>query len=233
MCRASGARAHVGVSRAEWQRRAEELDASLERGEIDDDRWFAAMTEIFEGAYLAGENPRAQSGFGGDEGRWEAARRPIADAVDRDGTFLDIGCASGHLLECLVRWTPHHIEPYGLDLSPQLADLARRRLPRLADRIYVGNALSWEPPRLFDFVRTELVYVPAARERQLIERLLGEVVAPRGRLILCGYGSPRSGVVPDPVGAKARSYGFEPELELKGEAPEGGPIVELAVLRAG
>jgi SAM-dependent methyltransferase len=221
----------VGVSRAEWQRRADELAASLGRGEIDDDRWFAEMTEIFEGAYLAGENPRAQSGFGGDERRWEAARRPIADAVDCDGTFLDIGCAGGHLLECLVRWTPHRIELHGLDLSPRLADLARRRLPHLSDRIYVGNALTWEPPRRFDFVRTELVYVPAAREGELIERLLAGVVAPQGRLILCGYGSPRSGVVPDPVGAKARSHGFEPELELQGEAPEGGPIVELAALR--
>jgi SAM-dependent methyltransferase len=220
------------VSRAEWQRRADELAASLERGEIDDDRWFAGMTEIFEGAYLAGSNPRAQSGFGGDEARWEAARRPIAYAVDRDGTFLDIGCASGHLLESLVRWTPQLIEPYGLDLSPRLADLARRRLPHLADRISVGNALTWEPPLRFDFVRTELVYVPPAREREFIERLLAEVVAPQGRLILCGYGSPRSGVVPDPVEAKARSHGFEPELELQGVAPEGGPIVELAVLRA-
>jgi len=55
----------VSVSRAEWQRRVDELTASLERGEIEDARWFAGMTEIFEGAYLAGENPRAQSGFGG------------------------------------------------------------------------------------------------------------------------------------------------------------------------
>jgi 2-polyprenyl-3-methyl-5-hydroxy-6-metoxy-1,4-benzoquinol methylase len=72
---------------------------------------------------------RAQSGFGGDEARWEAARRPIADAIDRDGTFLDVGCASGQLLESLVEWTPFQIEPYGLDLAPALVELARRRLP--------------------------------------------------------------------------------------------------------
>jgi hypothetical protein len=78
------------------------------------------------------------------------------------------------------------------------------------------------------------VYVPATRERELIERLLAEVVTSGGRLILCGYGSPRSGVAPDPVGAKARSHGVEPELELElqAEAPEGGAIVEIAVLRA-
>ena len=220
------------ADRAFWQARADALDVARARGEIDDARWFAEMAAIFESAYLAGDNPRAQSGFGGDEARWEAARRPIAQAVDRDGTFLDIGCASGHLLESLLGWTPHRIDPYGLDLAPGLVELARRRLPHWADRIFVGNALTWEPPLRFDFVRTELVYVPAERRRALVERLLAHVVAPGGRLILCGYGSPRSGVVPDPVCATVRAWSFEPELELCAPAPEGGPIVELAVLRA-
>jgi SAM-dependent methyltransferase len=220
------------VSRASWQRRVDAVASSLEHGAIDDGGWFAGMTEIFEEAYLAGQNPRAQSGFGGDEARWEAARRPIAEAIDRDGAFLDVGCASGYLLECLVRWAPHRIEPHGLELSPRLAEVARRRLPEWADRIYVGNALTWAPPRRFDFVRTELVYVPAPRERELIDHLLADVVAPKGRLILCGYGSPRSGLPTDPVAENARSHGYELELELGAEAPEGGPIVELAVLRA-
>lgn len=191
------------------------------------------MAAIYEAAYLDAGNPRAQSGFGGDETRWQAARRPIADAVDRDGTFLDIGCASGHLLECLAGWTPHRIEPYGLELVPALAELARARLPDWAGRIFVGNALTWAPPQRFAFVRTELVYVPDERQRALVERLLGEIVAPGGRLILCGYGSPRSAVPTDPVRAKARSFELEPELEWEVEAPEGGgPIIELAVLRA-
>jgi SAM-dependent methyltransferase len=191
------------------------------------------MAGIFEQAYLAGDNPRAQSGFGGDDARWEAARRPIANAIDRAGTFLDIGCANGHLLECLVRWAPHPIEPYGLELAPALAELARKRLPQWADRIYVGNALEWEPPSRFDFVRTELVYVPPERRKEYVERLLGRVVAPGGRLIVCAYGSPRSGLDADPVGATLRSYGFEPELELEAEAPEGGgAIVAIASLRA-
>jgi SAM-dependent methyltransferase len=220
------------VNRLYWQERADAIDAARARGAIDDEVWFAEMTEIFEAAYLAGDNPRARSGFGGDEARWEAARRPIADAIDGDGTFLDIGCASGHLLESLVDWTPFRIEPYGLDLAPALVELTRSRLPQWADRIFVGNALSWDPPRRFDFVRTELVYVPAERKRGFVERLLSEVVAPDGRLILCGYGSPRSGVLPDPVCAAVRSWGIEPDLELCAPAPEGGPIVEVAALRS-
>src|SRR5207249_996976 len=90
-------------------------------------------------------------------------------------------------MECIQRWARAKrlsIEPYGLDLAPELADLARRRLPHWADRIFVGNIIRWEPPRRFDFVRTGLGSVPVRRQRELVERLLSEVVAPKGRLII-------------------------------------------------
>jgi hypothetical protein len=220
------------VSRTAWHAAVDELAAAHSRGTIDDGQWFRGMAEIFEAAYLGGDNPRAQSGFGGDEARWEAGRRPIARAIDRDGTFLDVGCASGHLMESIVRWSPYRIEPYGLELAPAIADLARSRLPQWADRIFAGNALTWEPSRRFDFVRTELVYVPESRQRDLIARLLTDVVSPGGRLVVCGYGSPRSGVATHPVRQLVRRHGFEPDLEYAAEAPEGGgPIVEIAVLR--
>ena len=108
-----------------WQQTADELADARTRGEIDDEQWFNGMAAIFATAYLAADDPRAQSGFGGDDARWEAARRPIVEAVDRDGTFLDIGCASGYLIECVVRWSPHRLEPYGLELTPALAALPR------------------------------------------------------------------------------------------------------------
>ena len=140
--------------------------------------------EVYEEHYLASDDPRRQSGFGGDEERWEAARRPIAEAVDHDGSFLDVGCANGYLLESIVRWSEHRLEPYGLDFSPRL-----------------------------------------------VERLLERAVAPGGRLIVCGYGSPRSGIPAHPVRRILRAWGSEPELEVAAGAPEGGgPIVELAVL---
>ena len=83
--------------------------------------------EVYEEHYLASDDPRRQSDFGGDEARWEAARRPIVRAIDRPGSFLGVGCANGYLLESLVRWSPHPIEPYGLDFSPRLVELAQRR----------------------------------------------------------------------------------------------------------
>ena len=124
-------------------------------------------------AYLAADNPRAQSGQSGDEAGWEHARSLVVEAVDRDGTFLDVGCANGYLMECLPRWTSFAVEPYGLDISIELAELAQKRLPGCADRIFVGNALAWAAPHGFTYARTGLDYVPPARRRDLVEHLLG------------------------------------------------------------
>lgn len=113
----------------------------LTRGEK---RFFLEERAFHEAKYLAGTNPRQQSGFGRDERDWERFRRPIVAPIDRDGSFLDIGCANGLLMENVVAWAGedgHRVEPYGLDISRKLAELARQRLPRWRDRIFVGNAL--------------------------------------------------------------------------------------------
>lgn len=166
------------------------LNAALDAGEIDEAQWHREVAAVIVPAYLAGEDPRAQSGTSGDDADWAYKRGLIADAVNRSGTLLDVGCASGYLMETLVGWCQergHKIEPYGLDIAPELADLARRRLPHWRDRIFVGNALHWTDPRRFDFVRTGLEYVPPCRQRDLVERLLRDVVAPGGRLIIGTY----------------------------------------------
>jgi hypothetical protein len=44
--------------------------------------------------------------------------------MDGDGTWLDAGCANGHLLATLPAWCAERdirIEPYGLELLPALA----------------------------------------------------------------------------------------------------------------
>ena len=165
------------------------------------EKWFFIQElAVHEAKYLAGTNPRQQSGFGRDERDWERFRRPVVAPIDRDGSFLDVGCANGLLMESVAAWAGedgHRIEPSGLDISEKLAELARRRLPQWRERIFVGNALLWEPSARFDFVRTELVYVPTTLRRQYTERLLASVVAPGGRLIVCSYGSSR------PEGARA------------------------------
>lgn len=167
-----------------------EIDRALERGEIDEHGWHERVADIIRPAYLAAAIPEAQSGFSGGPLAWRHARGLIADAIDRDGTFLDVGCANGLLMETLTAWCAAkgtRIEPFGLDIVPELAALARARLPRWADHIFVGNALTWPPPRRFDFVRTNLDYAPPRRRRDLVDRLLTDVVAERGRLIVGVY----------------------------------------------
>ena len=154
-----------------WRELAE-IDARLERGDIDEGGWHREVQAILVPAYLAAPTPWGQSGKSGDAADWEYARSHVADAIDRDGAFLDVGCANGFLMESIVDWTTFTVEPYGLDLSPELVELARRRLPKWADRIFVGNALHWRPPRRFEFARTGLDYVPQQRRRELVDHLL-------------------------------------------------------------
>jgi uncharacterized protein len=178
--------------------------------------------EIYELHYLADGDPVHGSGHSGDLATWEAGRRPIARAIHRPGTLLDVGCANGLLLESLVRWSEYPIEPYGLDFAPRLVAEARRRLPQWAERIFLGDARSWEPPRRFDFVRTELVYVHEDERPAYVESLL-RWVEPGGRLLVCGYGG-------DTVHEQLRAWGYEAELELDWLSGRSGRRCELAAL---
>lgn len=158
------------------------FDELLERGEISEAEWFAAMSEMVTQPYLDADDatPWLGSGKSGTSADWEYSRSHIAHALDRPGTFLDVGCANGYMLECLPRWTNHQLELYGLDISPRLVDAARQRLPGSAGHITVGNALTWQSGVRFDFARTNLDYVPAHRQHELVENLLAQT----GRLII-------------------------------------------------
>lgn len=178
-----------------------------------DEAYYERTREALEQAYLAGDDPRQQSGFSGDDARWEAMRRPITQAFHRDGSFLDVGCASGYLMESVVRWAAADgldIEPHGLELIGSLAELARRRLPQWADRIHHGNVMTWDPPHRYDFVRSELVYVPDKRGPDLVSRLLDRFLLPGGRAIVCSYGTTSSDrAVARPVAELLAGWGYE------------------------
>ena len=166
-------------------------------------QWFDANKTLLETAYLTGQHPWQQSGFGLRSNRtaeqWEACRRPIADCLDRSGTFLDIGCANGYLLECVARWAREsgiEITPYGLDLSNKMIALAQERLPEYAHHMFVGNAWDWTPPRTFDYVRTEMVYVPDELHQAYVARLLDDYLRPEGKLLIAEYRSSRENSAP-------------------------------------
>ncbi|MDQ2752155.1 MAG: class I SAM-dependent methyltransferase, partial [Bacteroidota bacterium] len=95
-----------------------------------------------------------------------------------------------YLLECLLQWVSERglvIDPYGLDLSEKLITLAKERLPHFAYHLYVGNAWTWIPPQTFDYVRTELVYVPLELHQQFVSNLLERYLNPYGRLLVAEY----------------------------------------------
>lgn len=147
------------------------IDAAYAAGEIGPEEWHAAMANLVVPTYLEAETPEGGSGSSRDAAGWEYARSLIADACEPGQTFLDVGCANGHLMESMAAWAG--VEPHGLDISPELAEVARRRLPQWADRIWVGNAATWTPRRRFDVIRTGLDYVPRDRRPALVEHLLG------------------------------------------------------------
>lgn len=179
-------------------------------------------------SYLASEDPRLQSGFGGGTERWRAEREPILEGVDRNGDFLDLGCANGYLLECLLEWAAARrirLRPFGLDQSAELVARARKRLPAFAHHFFVGNSWSWRPPRSFDYVYSLADAVPAAYLREHLRRLHSSFVAPGGRLILGSYGSRSRQIPPIDVDGALADAGYPPE----GSASAGaGPVVRFA-----
>lgn len=181
-------------------------------------QWFEAGRTLLETAYLAGTQPWQQSGVGlhtpYSAQDWEVLRRPIADCLLTSGTFLDIGCANGYLLECLLRWAEERgfvIIPYGLDFSAQLLALAQKRLPQYADHLFVGNAWDWTPPQTFDYVNTTLDYVPGELREAFVHRLLERFVQPGGRLLVAEYLGRTPGMPAISVDEQLRQWGISVE----------------------
>ncbi|MCB9687400.1 MAG: hypothetical protein H6738_03840 [Alphaproteobacteria bacterium] len=81
----------------------EEVEAALAAGAIDEAEWYRRVAAWITPRYLAADTPWAQSGRSGDAASFERARSLLADAM-LPGTFLDVGCASGYLMECMARW---------------------------------------------------------------------------------------------------------------------------------
>ncbi len=178
---------------------------------------FLQELAALEDAYLRRSDPVEQSGFGGGPARWRAEREPILDAIPTDGDLLDVGCANGYLLECLVRWGEErglNLTPYGLDQGSRLVELARQRFPECPDHFFVGNAWDWQPARRFQYVYVLLDVVPDDHAPQLLTRVFEEFLVPGGRLVVGDYGSHSRRVPARDVAAILRASG----LPVIGEA---------------
>ncbi len=195
------------------RRRFESLPADVPREEF-----FAALHDVLAESYLSDpDDPYRQNGRSSGAARWEQTRRCIAAAVDRDGDFLDVGCANGLLLESLIGWCGERglrIRPHGVDFIAELVALARRRHPEHAQSFHVANAFYWRPPHRYDFVRTNLEFVRAADWAEWLRRQY-TFVADGGRLIVCHYYNDRE--QPHDVPAILQQLGYAPAGE--GAAP--------------
>lgn len=189
----------------------DEQQRALDEGRISEAEWFAASERFTAAHYLAADNPRAQSGHGGNEAAYRYTRGMLLEAIDKSGRFLDVGCANGYLMESLHRWLTGSgltVEFCGLDISPGLIELARRRLPQWQERFFTGNALYWTPPERFDLVYLcGLECAPRGRRKELIGHLFEHYVARGGRFIL-GPATEEEGR--REMEEQVRAWGFEP-----------------------
>jgi hypothetical protein len=190
---------------------------------LDEQAYYADNLRTLERAYLRGRTAQEGSGFGGDDRQWRRARYHISEGISADGTFLDVGCANGLLMESVVAWCAERavrVEPYGVDLAPGLIALAKRRLPQWADRIWLGNAIDWIPPerRRFDYVHILLDCGPAARHGDLIRHHLDHTVRRgAGRLLVSDYAADPAHGVPSAAEALA-ALGFACTGQSTGES---------------
>jgi len=191
------------------------------------DRWDERTTEMLRDAYLAGgAGPRVSGAGDGSEGEWRAKRQHLAVPMDVNGSWLDIGCANGHLLATLPIWTRERgvvVEAHGLELIPELADLARSLHPELADRIWTGSVVTWVPPRKFRYVTALDDAVPPDRLGVLVERLLADFLEPGGRVIVSSYTNP--GDAPRPLFSALTHCGFPPSGTIHIDRPNREPLL--------
>jgi len=99
----------------------------------------------------------------------------ILDGVTSNGDIMDVGCANGYLLECLVRWGSERglrLTPHGVDRSTPLVARARARLPEFSGNMPIGNARSWSPPKQYDYVYSLYDCVPPESLKEYIGRLM-------------------------------------------------------------
>jgi len=189
---------------------------------------FLARARSLEASYLQSDDPIRQSGFGGGPERWRAERSPILNAIESDGDVLDIGCANGYLLECLVDWGAERglaLTPFGVDIGSKLIAEAKRRLRGHADNFWVANAWDWRPTRRFRYVYTLYDNVPEELLAPYVQRLLERVVEPGGRLIVGAYGSRSRGTPPLDIAEFLAEAGFAVVGRTTVGAP---PIVAFA-----
>ena len=147
--------------------------------------------EEFEADYL-GKDELMETGFDGTPKEWEHARKLIAEAIDHDGTLLDLGCANGKLAQDLQKWAKEKsftLKVFGVDFSPKLVAKAQERFPQNPENFVVGDVNTYSPAQKMDYIRTEYVYFSPLTLEHLTQQLKRyfDAIKPGGKLIITFY----------------------------------------------
>jgi SAM-dependent methyltransferase len=192
---------------------------------------FLTRLRHLEDTYLMSDDPIRQSGFSGGAERWRREREPLLKALrEPGGDVLDVCCANGYLLECLVEWGRDRsldIVPFGIDQGSKLIEVARRRLPQFAGDFRVANAWDWKPPRQYQYVYALWDCVPEEYLAEFVLRLIDRYVEKGGRLILGAYGSLSRDQPPFDLETFLRSAGYQLSGSSSGRIPEVAHFVWL------
>jgi SAM-dependent methyltransferase len=117
----------------------------------------------------------------------EALHAIIQEQSPGARTLLDVACGTGAHLECLRRW----YEVEGIDLSPEMLEVARARLPDVP--LHVADMRSLDLGRQFDAVTclfSAIGYVTELSEMRSTIGRLADHLAPGGVLIVDGWVRP-------------------------------------------
>lgn len=119
-----------------------------------------------------------------DYGLWQLARA-VKFTLMR-GPALDVGCGSeGRFLEVL---TSEGFAAEGMDISPQMLELARERHPEAT--FHLADICEWEPLREYDFISAwdSTFHLPTDQQEPVLRKLC-QALAPGGVLLFtCGGG---------------------------------------------
>jgi SAM-dependent methyltransferase len=129
----------------------------------------SAQTEILDGNVESAELEKILRDLarfnGAMMGHWPVLRwldRAVGNVpLDQPLTFVDIGCGYGDLLRAVRRWARKRGRPMkliGIDLSPQVVDIARDATDAVDGIDYQAvNIFDFKPEFPIDFVATSLV----------------------------------------------------------------------------
>lgn len=90
--------------------------------------------------------------------------RIIAELIEPGSTVLDVGCGDGRLLEHLTQ--TRNVKGFGIDVSPEAVRMASER----GVAAEVGDVLTWQPDKEYDYVVMSEVLEHLPNPEQVIDK---------------------------------------------------------------